>query len=130
MNSPIERVDVALLRHIEGFSKKRVAWLVDKIRAEGRWTKPLALDSEHHLVLDGQHRMEAAKQLGLVWVPAVRYVYAEVPVWSLRANHAFDWAKVTERALAGHPYPYKTVKHEFPGGGLPPCDFPLEDLRA
>ncbi len=129
MNAPIERVPVDRLRHIEGFSKKRVDWLVEKILAEGIWTKPIALDGEHDLVLDGQHRMETAKRLGLKWVPAVRYHYADIEVWSLRPDkHQFDWRLVTERALAGNPYPYKTVKHRFPDGGLPEIAIPLSDL--
>lgn len=125
----LEYVPVERLRHIEGYSRKRVDWLVDKILAEGVWTKPVALDDAHDLVLDGQHRMETAKRLGLKRVPAVRYRYAEVDVWSLRPNHRFDWRTVTERALADQPYPYKTVKHRFPDGGLPEIAVPLEALK-
>jgi hypothetical protein len=128
-NAAIERVDVQRLRHIEGFSRKRVDWLAEKILAEGVWTKPVALDQEHDLVLDGQHRMETAKRLGLKWVPAVRYDYAVVELWSLRPAHQFDWVQVTQRALADKPYPYKTVKHRFPEGGLPVIAIPLEELR-
>ena len=124
----VERVPVHRLRHIEGFSKRRVDWLVRKIQSEGVWTKPIALDEQHDLVLDGQHRMEAAIQMGLLWVPAVRYIYADIEVWSLRPNHSFDWEMVTRRALAGEPYPYKTVKHRFPHGGLPSCRFEIEEL--
>jgi hypothetical protein len=126
---PIEKVSVERLRHIEGFSRKRVDWLVAKILAEGVWTRPVALDDEHDLVLDGQHRMETAKRLGLRWVPAVRYDYARIELWSLRPAHRFDWRVVTERALAEKPYPYKTVKHRFPDGGLPEIAIPLDDLR-
>ena len=125
----IELVPIDRLRHIEGFSKRRVKWLVQKIIAEGVWSKPVAIDADHDLVLDGQHRMEAAKILNLARVPAVRYPYADVEVWSLRPNHQFDWKRVTERALANEPYPYKTVKHRFPDGGLPPCSIDLETLR-
>lgn len=126
----VERVSVERLRHIEGFSRKRVDWLVQKILAEGVWTRPVALDEAHDLVLDGQHRMESAKRLGLKWVPAVRYDYASLEVWSLRpAAHQFDWRRVTERALADRPYPYKTVKHRFPDGGLPEIAIPLDALR-
>lgn len=123
-----EKVRVERLRHIEGFSRKRVEWLVNKILAEGVWTKPVALDEAHDLVLDGQHRMESAKRLGLKWVPAVRYDYASVELWSLRPAHQFDWRRVTERALAEKPYPYKTVKHRFPDGGLPDIAIPLDAL--
>ena len=123
----IELVEVGKLKHIEGFSRRRVAWLKDKILKEGIWNKPLALDGKHCLVLDGQHRMETALSLGLKRVPAVRYDYASVEVWSLRKNYEFDWELVVEKALAGEIYPYKTVKHRFPEP-LPSCNFGLEEL--
>jgi len=124
----VELVDPAMLRHIEGFSKRRVAWLREKIARERRWTKPLAVDDEHNLVMDGQHRMEVALALGLRRVPAVRYRYAQVEIWSLRPNYSFDWTDVVARALSGNIYPYKTVKHRFPRE-MGACDYPLEELR-
>lgn len=127
-NIDIEKVPVERLKHIEAYSKKRVKWLAQKIQREGVWRVPLALDEQYDLVLDGQHRMEAAKQLGLKWVPVVRFVYADIKVCSLRTNYEFDWKIVTERALAGDIYPYKTVKHYFPNDGVPECNFKLAEL--
>ncbi|MEM6793430.1 MAG: hypothetical protein AAF725_05580 [Acidobacteriota bacterium] len=131
MTAPaIELVDPGSLRHIEGFSARRVEWLEQKIVREGLWIKPIAIDQEHALVLDGQHRMEVSRRLGLRAIPAVRYPYAEVEVWSLRPkSHTFTWETVVERALAGDIYPYKTVKHRFPQD-VPACAFPLEELRS
>jgi hypothetical protein len=123
----VELVDPARLRHIEGFSARRVRWLRDKVVKEGRWIKPIALDDQHGLVLDGQHRMEVALQLGLRRVPAVRFRYADVEVWSLRPKYEFTWQEVVARSLTGDIYPYKTVKHRFPDD-LPACDFSIEDL--
>lgn len=124
----IEMVEVDWLKHIEGFSKKRVLWLKDKIVGEGIWNKPVALDDEHGLVLDGQHRMEVARALGLKRIPAVKYSYAAVKVWSLRpGKYEFTWETVVQRALQGDIYPYKTVKHEFPLP-LPQCSFVLDEL--
>ncbi|UJW80187.1 hypothetical protein [Hydrogenophaga sp. SL48] len=126
----IEMVDVTFLKHIEGFSKKRVQWLKDKIVREGVWNKPVALDVSHGLVLDGQHRMEVAKALGLKRIPAIKYDYSAVKVWSLRpGKHEFTWETVVARALAGDIYPYKTVKHEFPVP-LPACHFSIDELMA
>lgn len=125
----IALVPVSRLIHIEGFSRSRVDWLVDKIQKEGRWTKPLALDDAHNLVLDGQHRMEAAKILQLTHVPTIKFKYAEVELWSLRPKYEFDWISVVERALAGDIYPYKTVKHRFPID-LPSIDLSIADLKA
>lgn len=126
----IDFVEVMRLIHIEGFSEKRVAWLVDKILNDGMWTLPVAIDHQHHLVLDGQHRLEAAKILGLNKIPAVRYVYASVETWSLRPDtHPLSIDDVVGRALANNPYPYKTVKHAF-DPALPSCEIPLEVLRG
>ena len=87
------------------------------------------LDDTYDLVMDGQHRMEASKVLHLKKVPAIRFSYASVEIWSLRpGKYEFDWRAVVDRALSGDIYPYKTVKHRFPIG-IPRCDFSLEDLR-
>lgn len=120
--------NVSELKHIEGFSEKRMRSLAEKITAEGVWRVPLALDDRHHLVMDGQHRMEVAKLLKLKRVPAVKWPYQDVEIWSLRPkNYEFDWKEVERRALLGDIYPYKTVKHRFPFD-FPSCDFALADL--
>jgi len=125
----IDLVKVELLRHIEGFSKKRVEWLKEKICREGIWTKPIVIDGEHHLVMDGQHRMEVARALKLRYVPCVRYRYDEVELWSLRPNHEVTAELVIARALRGDPYPYKTVKHRF-STPLEACRVNLDELRG
>ena len=128
MSDQIAFVPVDSLRHIEGFSSKRVEWLREKIEREQVWTKPLALDRTHHLVMDGQHRMEVARALDLAVVPAVLFDYSDVEVWSLRPKYEFSWETVVQRSIANDPYPYKTVKHGFPVD-LPNCSVPLDQLR-
>lgn len=123
----VELCDPLLLKHIEGFSKKRVAWLQKKIISEWVWVKPLALDLNHYLVLDGQHRMEVALSLGLKKVPVAYFDYATVSLRTLRPQYQFDWKEVTRRAIAGDIYPYKTVKHDFVEP-LPACRYTLEEL--
>jgi L-serine kinase (ADP) len=127
--SEIELVPVSTLKHIEGFSQKRVLRLEQKILREGRWIKPVVIDASHHLVMDGQHRMEVALKLGLKFVPAVKYEYCDVKIWSLRPKtHEFDWQAVVQRSVRGDIYPYKTVKHAFPNP-LPKCEFNIEELK-
>jgi hypothetical protein len=130
MTAPkIEYIDVSTLRHIEGFSARRVTWLADKITREGFWRVPLVLERKYHLAMDGQHRMEVAKRLGLAVVPALLYRYDEVEVWSLRPDHyTVSGAEIIARALAGDIYPYKTAKHRFPCGDLPTLAIPLAHL--
>lgn len=125
----VELVEVEDLKHIEGYSKRRVEWLKKKVLKEQIWNKPLALDDKHALVMDGQHRMEVARALGFKRVPAVKFSYADIEIWSLRpGKYEFDWKMVTERALSGDIYPYKTVKHRFPGD-LPVISYTLDELR-
>lgn len=126
-SNEIELVPVSDLKHIEGFSEKRVQWLSNKITGEGVWTVPLVIDSDHSLVMDGQHRMEVARRLGLSWAPAVVYHYSDVDVWSLRPQYEFTWETVVARALSGDVYPYKTVKHGFPQP-VPECVISLGSL--
>jgi len=123
----IEFIEVEKLKHIEGFSNKRAQWLKKKIIAEKIWTKPLCVERNNCLVLDGQHRMEVAKSMGLKYVPSVLYDYEEVEFWSLRDNWEVSIESVTSKALSGDIYPYKTVKHKFPGEVIL-CNIPIEKL--
>lgn len=125
--SNITYVATDKLKHIESFSKKRVTWLVKKIQTEQVWTKPLCVDKNHFLVMDGQHRMESAKILGLKYVPCVLFDYTEVEIWSLRDNYLVDHDTVINRSLNNDIYPYKTVKHRFPME-LPELSIPLSEL--
>jgi L-serine kinase (ADP) len=124
----VKMIDPKRLRHIEGFSKQRVAWLKKKVLAEKVWTKPLAIEKTHLLVMDGQHRMEVACALGLRRVPCELFSYDEVEVYSLRKNQEVTPELVVERSLRGDIYPYKTAKHRFPRE-LPQLAIPLAKLR-
>jgi hypothetical protein len=124
----IHLIEVDRLIHIEGFSRKRVTLLANKIRHKGEWTRPVCLEREYYLVMDGQHRMEAAKQLGLRLIPAILFGYDEVEVWSLRPGKwSVSGEKIVRRALSGDIYPYKTAKHRFPFE-IPGCAIPLQNL--
>ena len=125
----IELIKVEKLLHIEDFGRKRVVWLKEKIINDDLWTVPLKIDRDNFLVMDGQHRMEVAKSLGLKFVPCVLYSYNEVKVWSLRDNYTVDQSSIIERALRGNIYPYKTAKHSFPDSADLMCNYNLQDLK-
>ena len=110
----IEFIEVEKLKHIESYDEQKVKELVEKIKQEGVWSVPMAVERNHNLVLDGQHRLEAAKRLGLRQVPIQRFDYEEVKVWTLRKEEKVDIPTVIARANSGDIYPYKTVKHKFP----------------
>ena len=76
----VELVPVEGLKHIEDFDEERVGVLQAKIEAEGIWDTPVIIEEKEHLVLDGQHRMEVARRMGLAWVPAVIVNYNDAAV--------------------------------------------------
>ncbi len=125
--SEVQLLPVEGLLHIEEFSPERVDSLYEKIKEEGVWTRPVVVERKDHLILDGQHRYEVAKRLGLSKIPAVVVDYKDVPVWTLRKEERVTRTTVARRAKAGNIYPYKTVKHKF-NFVLPETNYTLADL--
>lgn len=109
-------VNINLLKHIEGFSEKRVANMKRKMLESGVWERPICIEKNHFLILDGQHRFEVASKLGLKYIPCEFFDYNDesVIVWSLRKECVVTKELVIERSLSGNIYPYKTAKHKFP----------------
>ena len=109
-------VRVELLKHIESYSEKRVINMKDKMVNSGVWEKPISIEINHFLILDGQHRYEVAKILGFDYIPCELFDYNDpgVITWSLRKECIVSKNLVIEGALNGNIYPYKTAKHKFP----------------
>lgn len=123
---PVKYFDTSKLKHIESFSKKRVSWLKKKILDEKMWTRPICIDP-NGLVMDGQHRMEVSKALGLKKVPVVVFDYADIEFFSLRKNYEVSVESIRNRVAQDDIYPYKTVKHKFPEE-IADCNISLDSL--
>ena len=126
--SNIKFIRVDLLKHIEGYSKKRVQTIKRKILSDGIWRKAICIEQNHLLVLDGQHRLEVAKELGFNFIPCELFDYEDVEVWSLRKTEKVSRKLVIERSLAGNIYPYKTAKHKFPRK-IEECSISFEEIK-
>jgi len=124
----MELISLELLKHIEGYSEKRAEMMKGKIIKDNLWRKPVCIEKKHYLILDGQHRVEAAREMGLIRIPCELFDYQDVEVWSLRSNHEVSREMVVEKTLRGDIYPYKTAKHRFPVE-IKECDIALEDLK-
>ncbi|MDR2835053.1 MAG: NTP transferase domain-containing protein [Bacteroidales bacterium] len=123
----VELIDIATMKGIEAFSEERVIELINKINNDQSWTVPVIIENKHHLVLDGQHRLEAAKRMGITKIPAIIINYNDVQVWTLRKEEKVSIKRVYDKALKEDLYPYKTVKHKF-NFNVPTVDFSLESL--
>lgn len=125
----MELIEISKLKPIEGHGKRRVQNIKRKILNDGVWNKPICVEKNYLLVLDGMHRFEIAKELGFVFIPCELFNYDDVEVWSLRENHIVTREIVIKKALAGDIYPYKTVKHKFVSG-VSGCSFNFDTLRG
>jgi L-serine kinase (ADP) len=118
------------LKRTERHNPQRASGLAMKIASEGRWTVPLWVESGELLVMDGHHRLEAARLLGLVRLPCalLSYDMPELSVVSWNGNGQFPVAEVFAAGRTQSLLPYKTTRH------LISCDMPkiscdLADLR-
>jgi len=120
-------IEIDKLIVTEGFGSKKVKSLKNKILKDGIWIRPICVDKKYFLIMDGHHRLEVAKQLGFKYIPCKLYNYDDVEVRSMRKNHIVTKELIIKRALSGNVYPYKTVKHIFPGG-YPKSNVPISLL--
>lgn len=128
MTNGVGLIAVATLRDTEEVDEEHVTRLVETIQRDGVWRVPICVERTHHLVMDGHHRTEAARRMGLRHVPCLRFDYAQVRVTSRRPGLHVTPEDVIARGLSGRIYPVKTTRHEFPVD-LPDCAYPIDALK-
>ena len=127
-NIKIELVNTKNLIPIEGFIDQRKNDLLEDIKNEGKWIKPIIIEKNHNLILDGHHRFEVAKILNLTIIPCIKVDYDDVEIWSLRDDCEVSHELVIKNALAKNLYPCKTVKHDF-NFVVDGCNYKLNELK-
>jgi hypothetical protein len=114
------------IRPTEEILPERVAEVVAMIRTRDAWTQPIAVETSSLALLDGHHRLAAARILGFARVPVRLFDYREVELTSWRPDYAPTPAEVIARARSGQLYPHKTTRHRFPL--TPSVEIPLTSL--
>lgn len=130
VNRNVQLVEVTNIIPIEAHDPDRVEELTAKITDEALWKVPVIIEGKDGMLLDGHHRLEVAKKLGLARIPALVVDYDKIDVWSLRENEGIivDQNIVRTHAAVEHQiYPYKTVKHKYPFQ-IPEISYSLEVL--
>jgi L-serine kinase (ADP) len=109
----ISLIPIARLLPHEQHDPERAAGFADTIQARGIWTAPLLVERRHAIILDGHHRFNAAKQLGLAQIPAVLISYDDprLSLTSWRAGEDWSPEDVVARALEGRLCPPKSTRH-------------------
>ena len=113
---------------IEQYDKTRLKEVKKRVIKDGHWMVPIKVECNYNLVLDGHHSLALAKQLGLLFIPSIKFDYREVKVWSLREEISAKKADVIRKARRKELYPYKTIKHKFPSTRYE-CNVKLSELE-
>ena len=105
---------------------------LSKLRKVGFY-KPIIVDSESMVILDGHHKCNAAEVLGLSTVPVVMvdYQYSsgiEVRTWPGCGRDEISKDEIVEMGLSDELFPPKTSRHIFPFD-IPTIRIPLDELR-
>ena len=89
--------------------------LAKSISKFGFWTVPIALEKQTLAIMDGHHRFNAAKALGLKFVPCLLFSYEEpgVVVGSWRQDIVITKDVIFANIKLGLKFPYKTTRHSF-----------------
>lgn len=104
--------------------------LREAIARNGNWTHPLPIDGHSGLVMDGNHRLQVARQLGLNKIPCIQFDYGDpgVEVFHWHSGQVFPKEKILGLAASRDLLQYKTTRHAF-AVALPQVCIPLGLLR-
>ncbi len=120
----IHFVRVDLIRPNECHHPEHAMALADTILREKLWRIPIALERNSLAVMDGHHRVEAARILRLKYIPCLLLDYDQVQVNASRQGYVVTPQEIVRRAKTGELYPPKTTHHRFPSP-LPICNISL-----
>ena len=125
-------VETASLRGHEEVIPDNLETRTAKLLSKGFY-KPIIVDRESMVILDGHHKWTAATSLGLARVPVilVDYLIDEgvlVNVWPECGKESITKTEVLEMGVSGDVFPPKTSRHTLPFK-IPSISIPLSDLE-
>jgi ParB-like chromosome segregation protein Spo0J len=118
MESKIIIVKNSLIKEHEMIIASHMQELAGQIKSDGFILYPIIVDARSMVILDGHHRFNAIKSLGLRFSPVrmVDYSSQDISVTSWREGEAVDKAMVIEAGLSGKRMRPKTSRHSIAGG--------------
>lgn len=128
---PYTLVALGWLKAHEQFVEQRVAELVHHFQHRGAIDYAIVADERTGTIVDGHHRFEALRRIGVTRAPAVLIDYMDprITVHTWREDEkAPEKQEVLARAAEGRLFPPKSTRHDFVRV-LDPVDVPLSQLR-
>jgi hypothetical protein len=122
---------IEFFRASEEVDTAHVHQLAEQVRRSGHWLAPLPVEAESGLVMDGNHRLQVARLLGLRSLPCIPLEYGDerlrVRCW--KTGRPFTLDELHAFVDADAVLPYKTTRHAF-DPPLPETEIPLRLLGA
>lgn len=115
MKQRIAYVDIRTLIAHERVDRARLAVVRRQLHADGVVRRPVIVERQSRVILDGHHRVQALRELGAALAPVayVRYGDPRIRVYLRRNVMLMKLVKqaVLEMARAGKVFPSKTTRH-------------------
>ncbi len=130
----MQLIPVEVLKPHEQVIQKKVTQLEKMTMRWNAYTKPLLVDGATGTILDGHHRFEIAKRLGLQCLPCVVVDYLEddsiaLMLWPNSDREVITKQDVIDAGMSGDLMSPKTSRHLL-SDDLPPISVPLSRLMG
>lgn len=112
----LEFVQISKLKPHEKITEGRLNAVIRDLKRDGVLWFPILVDNKDYIILDGHHRVEAFKRLGLKRILArlVDYDSLDIQVYPRRKNIPITKEIVRVKVRAGGIFPHKTTRHVYP----------------
>lgn len=124
-------IEIKNLKQHEEIDPKHLFELKALIESSTIFKEPIIVDKNHLIVLDGHHRLNSCKQLGLSKIPCVLVDYlhdSKIRVTTRRKEYKITKEVIINMALSAKVFPNKTTKHYIPYR-LKNLNIPLSSLK-
>jgi hypothetical protein len=125
----IQLVPIGGILPSELHDPQHAATLARTLQNDRIWRIPVTLERRSLAIMDGHHRVAAARLLKLRFVPCVLLDYSQVEVDAMRTGYLVTPQEIVRRAQMEDLYPPKTTRHRFLSP-LPTCNLSLSLLSG
>ncbi len=125
----LKLLPLSRLKPHEETTEGRTQKMVRRLKKDGVLKSPVLVEKGDFIVLDGHHRVEAFKRLGIKKIPCrvVDYDDPAIKVKPRRKSIPITKDIVRAKVRKGGVFPHKTTMHIYPGKRKR-YNFKLEDL--
>ncbi|MGM9514542.1 ParB N-terminal domain-containing protein [Roseateles sp. DB2] len=106
---------IEFFRQSEIIDPAHVQELASRIAALGLWTSALPVEAGSGYVMDGNHRLAAARLLGLRRLPCIPLQYGDkrIDVRCWASGRGYSYSELMGFVESEQLLPYKTTRHAF-----------------